>query len=85
MNFTPDQINEIYDVFECFANPLTKRLKMKDFVESLKIYGYITTQNHIMRTMTLINSENEDPITFEEFLTKLSEKIVIFFFHLILY
>jgi len=75
-NFTPDQIGDLYDAFECFANPSSKLLNMKDFVESLRIYGYEQTKSPILRIMLSISDENQSPISFEQFLGLLCMKIV---------
>ena len=77
-NFTSEQIGEIYDLFECFANPLTKLINMKDFVESLKVYGYEQNKSPIFRLLASISTGSEQPINFESFLLLLCQKIVYF-------
>lgn len=76
-NFTPEQIGDLWDAFECFSNPTTKLLNMKDFVESLRIYGYERSKSPILRIMLSISQDAPShQITFEQFMGLLCEKIV---------
>lgn len=76
-NFTREQIQELFNIFQFFMNPKSKLINVKDIIASLKTLGYYESHPILCSIITKIDQKFPDKdLDFPLFINQICEFLV---------
>ena len=79
LNFTYEQIIQIYETFKIFENHETEKVRLPVMLEALKLNNFDKENKMMFSIFTQLSEKYPTEIDFQTFLTQICLKIVFFF------